>query len=162
MIRSSLWSSSEKRHEQLTNSAKKEINKIFPFSPSWFFRELKWFSNSNTFCLMPSYCMFFLLCVSCFLFFGGETWWAQCATRKTSSCICCCSFMLLSHKGIKDHSGYLEPDFSDIFLWVFWLLTSAFDFYPHYDAPQGTFYEGEEVKPNVAWFFEFEILSDWR
>lgn len=44
--------------------------------------------------------------------------------------LCCCL--------IKDHSGYLEPDFSDIF-GISWLLTSAIDFYPHYNAPQGNF-----------------------
>lgn len=57
--------------------------------------------------------------------FGGESWWAQCATRKHNKLHMLCSFMFVAHKrpfGVPGtdldrffHLGFLE------------LLTSAFD-----------------------------------
>lgn len=57
-------------------------------------KKQKRFNSSNTFCLMFSF-----ICFS----FGGESWWAQCATRKQQAdkLHMLCSFVLFRYLGRK-------------------------------------------------------------
>lgn len=88
-----------------------------------------------------------------FIFFGGESRWAQCATRKTSSCICCAVLSCW-----REHSGYLKQ--ISIFLgFLVNVLTSAFDSFlfslfwtlitwPGAEEHEGE-WQGSHRRPNV-------------